>query len=70
MLQEDDRTAGAAEAVVDAALLTMHLSDADKYKVRELCGWAVHVAPRDPLPMRPDAAVALALRVHASNGDD
>ncbi len=61
---------GPAEAVVDAALRAMHLSEADKGKVRELCGWALRVAPREALPLSPDAALALALRVHASASDD
>lgn len=53
-----------AEAVVDTALRALTLSADDKDKVRELCGWALHVAPLEPLPLRPDAALVLALRVH------
>lgn len=61
---------GPAEAVVDAALLTLPLSSADNAHLRELCRWALHVAPLEPMPLRPDAALALALRVHKSYGDD
>ena len=57
---------GPAEGVVSAALLTLPLSEDDIYQVRELCRWALQVAPREPLPLRPDAAVVLALRVHES----
>ncbi|MDQ0627267.1 hypothetical protein [Paraburkholderia graminis] len=60
--------AGPAEAVVDAALHVLTLSSADKGKMRDLCTWALHVAPLEPLPLSPDAALALALRVHESFG--
>jgi DNA-directed RNA polymerase specialized sigma24 family protein len=57
---------GPAESVVSTALFTLLLSADDKDKVRELCTWALHAAPLGPLPLRPGAAVALALRVHGS----
>jgi len=55
---------GPAEAVVDAALSDLTLSSAEIGRVRELCAWALHVAPLEPLPLSPDAAVALAFRLH------
>ena len=55
---------GTAETIVDSALLTLPLSADDKAKVRELCSWTLHVAPLEPPPLRPDAALVLALRVH------
>jgi hypothetical protein len=51
-----------AEALIDAALLGLTLTSADKGKIRELCSWALHVAPLEPLPLSPDEALALALR--------
>ncbi|TCF98351.1 hypothetical protein BZM26_25860 [Paraburkholderia strydomiana] len=61
---------GSPEVTVDTALCTLRLSADDKDKVRQLCRWAIHVAPLGPLPLNPDAAIALALRAHLSDGDD
>jgi hypothetical protein len=46
------------------SLAALGLNADDVSLVRRLADWVLNVAPRGPLPMTPDEAIALAVRVH------
>jgi hypothetical protein len=58
------------QGVVERARSALNLPPKDASVVRNLCSWALYVAPRGPLPMSPSEAVALAERVHKTQEKD
>jgi len=78
-LTESTRVRAAFDAIYSCApqleslvqsLAMRGLNTDDASLVSRLADWVLHVAPRGPLPMSPNEAVALAERVHKVTAGD